>query len=241
MSDNPRHSESELRRMLASTPVEPAVDLSSVLRRSRARRLPRQLAAGAVGGLAVLGIGFAVVPALLPAGPGPAVMSEQAPAAGQPEQDAVLRLSAASLQLCGGPLAAQAEQSPSGLQLTLHVPTGVSAGGVAEGTARLSNGGTETLAGTASAPTAALARDGIVVWHTVQATGTVAFELAPGQSLELPVQLHALECGDEERLQSGAQLPPLASGQYQATLALDVLLGPDAVLLVSEPAAIEVR
>lgn len=162
--------------------------------------------------------------------------------------DTALRVAADSLNLCGGPLAVPVENAV-GLTLTVRVPASAVSGDEVAATLVLTNTGTVPVNGTtATAPDVALARDGVVVWHTPRTTvAEVEVHLQPGELLELPVTFHALECVSEERLRSGSDLDPVPPGDYQVSVALDVAtdavdrFGPVVALVVAPPASIMIE
>ena len=78
-------TDDDLRESLGSTETRPhSIDLDRVIARSRARRLPRQLATGALGALAFVGIGVWGVQLTQLAAP-VATMSSLADGGAQPE------------------------------------------------------------------------------------------------------------------------------------------------------------
>jgi len=240
------HDEHELRRMLASTEAPSRIDTDAVVRAARARRLPKQVATGAVGALAVLGIAVLAVPAIVPPQHSAITMSEPAPEAGQ-SSDTALRVAADSLNQCGGPLAEPVDNRV-GLVAEVRLPRSAAPGAEVAGTVVLTNTGEAAIAGTtASVPDVALARDGVVVWHTGPTIQSVVeVHLEPGEQLELPVSLHALECGSEERLRAGGELEPVPAGDYQVSVVLDVAtdavgeFGAIVALVVAPPASITI-
>lgn len=243
------HDEYELRSMLASTETPSRIDVDAVVRRSRARRRPKQVAAGAVGALVVLGLAMVAVPAIVtPTPPDAVTMSEHAAEGGESAADSALRVAADSLNQCGGPLALPAENS-AGLTLEVIVPETAAPGDEVTAAVLLTNTGPETVTGTTGAvPTVALARDGVVVWHTGPTIQSVVeVQLEPGEHLELPMTFQALECGSERKLRAGALLELVPAGDYQVSVAIDVAtdavdeFGAVVALVVAPPASITIE
>ena len=126
-------SEDELRDFLSYDPTpHNSIDSTQVISRSRHRRLPRQIAAGAVSALAVAGIVTVAVQTTQFTSPA-AVTSQGAPAGGASDEAMpaeglldtdLTRAPAEKINLCTGALT---EVSPSlyGLQLDVAFPVGV--------------------------------------------------------------------------------------------------------------------
>jgi hypothetical protein len=240
----------------SDAPRTPPIDANEIIRRSRRRRLPRQIGAGSVFTLAIAGIGVAGVTglgnlarstagsasslAVPPVGengstPGstagstsgstsgsagagtgttggttgvPVVPGEKGNAPGP-----------ASLPTCGSRIADVAA-SPGGLSLTVSFPNAPARARSVEGTVTVTNRGTARITGyTAVSPTVALARDGIVVWHSNGPTIQIAREidLAPGQSVTYSATLVPVVCtaGDDMGGSLPANLPAAPAGEYQ--------------------------
>jgi hypothetical protein len=229
-------TEPNLRHLFAESSPGGEIDVAAVVRRARARRLPRMLGAGAVGTLAIAGLvvgglqlGLSTAPAS-DAGASAPEMS-QLDAAGGEEGASTMTKRAAAEQLnqCGAPVAA-VEPSATGLVLETHfadVPSGAAS---IDGTVTMTNTGSAPVSGyTAAAPTLVLVRDGIVVWHSDGPTIELAREvsLAPGESLEYTVTLAPDDCG------TGGVAP---SGEYELLAVID-LMGDFDAELVSGPAS----
>ncbi|HWR86623.1 MAG TPA: hypothetical protein VN200_11570 [Rhodoglobus sp.] len=235
----------DLRRLLADAPVDGAIDVDRVIARARRRRLPRRIAAGSATALAVVGVTVLGVQALQPATPTSTVMLEQQrdSAGGAPAESSESFIAPAPAEKVNGCQGAVAEvaPSPSGLELTLVLPPSVDPGGTATGEAVLTNASAVAVAGTASAPPAVtLSKNGVVVWHSSGLRlEPVPVQLAPGESVRLPVEFTAVECAPEhdglERLP--ADLPPLPAGEYAVTALLDFTADDGLIGLVSGPAA----
>lgn len=202
------------------------LDASAIIRRSKARRFPRQLGAGSVVTLALVGIVVASVQGIGSLNNAP--MSTMADGAA-PETSGMMqsgpegglvgpaapnsidgstsskRAPAEQINLCGGALADIAP-SQTGLELTVDfgdsVRLGKMAGGqTIEGTATLTNTGDETQVGYTNAnPAITLSQDGIVLWHSNGAMIAMAVEvnLAPDESIEYPVTFVPVICGVDD-------------------------------------------
>lgn len=212
-------TESDLRDFLASTPAPGGLDAKRIISRSRARRLPKQLGAGAVGTLAVVGFGAIGVQSLQVATP-ISSMDQTLEAPRDGTESAAKRPPVEAINLCGAPLA---EVSPSfyGLQLDAVFPASAPVGtGPVEGIVRLTNTSDIRVLGTTN-PAAAvtLSQDGIVLWHSdgVMNRSIMVVDLAPGESLDYPATFTAVRCGTEDDLLpgAGAELPPVPAGRYE--------------------------
>jgi hypothetical protein len=244
-------TEDDLKRMFASAdatgaPEFRSIDARQVIRRSRARRLPKQLAAGAGGALAIVGatvLGLQSVQfgtgaedtALAPI----SQESEDSGGSGDAEDSAfsTKRAPASELNLCGGPLA---EVAPSqfGLVLDVVFPAAVPAESErVDGLVIMTNSGAEHVTGsTFTVPAVTLSQDGVVVWHTNGATdaGATVVDLAPGESLQYAASFEPVRCTPEddalEAFPTG--LPPAGAGSYELSAAID--FSPDVPTATSE-------
>ncbi|MFZ2964966.1 MAG: hypothetical protein WA006_09815 [Rhodoglobus sp.] len=223
MSDDQR-----LRDLFAAQPSPGGIDARAVIRRSRARRLPRQLAAGAVGALAVVGVGVLGVQSLAPPQPTTITMEQGggAPAEEFAADSTVERAPAEKLNPCEGALA---EVAPSryGLQLDVVFPESAPATGApVAGLVRLTNtSGSRVVGTTGDAPAITVSQGGIVLWHSTGAAGAAAVvvDLAAEESLEFAASFTPVRCGAEDDTAEAfrADLPPLAPGVYELTAAID--------------------
>jgi hypothetical protein len=217
----------------------PAIDTQSVIRRSKARRLPAQVGIGgaftlAIGGLAVAGLqGF---PTAQSASDSTVSTLEQAPAGpregvqGMMEGDGpstgIKRAPADRINLCGGPLA-EVAPSATGLVLTADFPDAPVGTAPVFGTVTLTNTGTEQIAGYSSpTPAITLSQNGIVLWHsngpTILSIQDVL--LAPGESLQYQASFTPVVCSVEDDSAEAfrTDLPAVAAGEYQVSAAADV-------------------
>jgi hypothetical protein len=199
------------------------LDADAVIRRAKRRRLPRQLAVGGIGVLAVIAVAVpsvAVARAFL-GGSGAAGSSTQSQGipggvTGQSDGGTLGRNDTPSegsgaggaVGSCTAP-----DQAPAtgGLSVTVAFPDPAAGAGAVDGTVTIANGGTTTVSGwLASSPTIVLRKDGRVAAIAVGALPRAAtrIDLAPGQSLAYPVSLPLVGC------ESGH--PPLGAGGYAA-------------------------
>ncbi len=233
-------TEAELRAWLREGDLgasAPEADAGSVIRRSRRRRLPRQLAAGGTLTLAIAGIGVAGVTGLRSMPMGASVSdatAESAPEAfsGEDAGDsadggAIHAAPASKLNPCGGSIA---DTAPSiGLVLeTRFAPSAPADGQSVDGTVTLTNTGTERITGTTAAtPAITLSQDGEVLWHSngPMIMMVVEVDLAPGESLEYPASFTAVQCGVQDELSDSFRddLPALDEGSYEISAAIDFL------------------
>lgn len=223
------------------------IDTDAVIRRSRMRRLPRQLGIGGVTTLAIAGIGAVGVQALSHTtssssdSAGSAATSEQAPVPLSAPEGAAdggptsKRAPADRINLCGGTVA-EVAPSQTGLVLTVDFPASPVGTASVTGTVTLSNTGTGTVTGyTSAVPAITLAQGGIVLWHSngpvIQSITDVA--LAPGDSLEFTASFSPVTCtvDDDTAEAFRADLPPVAAGDYQVSAAADVVIGNNAELV----------
>lgn len=225
-------TEDDLRDLFASAEHPQHIDAKRVIAKSRARRLPRQLAVGAVGTLAVAGIVVVSLPALLPQQAAISTLSEGSGVAPEVQPfDSAKRAPADKLNLCGAPLS-QPMPSLYGLQLDVAFPTTAPVGTQPiQGTVRLTNTGPEPVTGsTAASPAITLSHGGVVLWHSngPMIDLAVTVDLAPGQSLEYPASFTPVRCDiqDDEAESFRADLPAVPAGAYDLSAAIDFL--PDA-------------
>ena len=220
-------TEDELRDLFASTPVTNDLDPQRVIARSRARRLPRQLAVGAIGTLAVAGIVVISLPALLPQQQAMSILATDGAAAPQSQALDTKRAPADKINLCTGTVA---EPAPSfyGLELDVEFPVSAPAGAPVEGMVKLVNNGTaEVVGSTAASPAITVSQGGIVLWHSNGPSTDIAVQvdLQPGESLEYPASFTPVRCdiADDEAESFRADLPALPAGSYDVSAAFDFL------------------
>ncbi len=226
-------SESELRDLLSSAHAPHDLDAQRIIARTRRRRLPRQLAAGAVSVLAVAGISVVAIQTSLVSPPPSAVsmMDQSAEGGAAPEastESTIKRAPADRINLCEAPLA---EVAPSslGLQVDVAFPPTASVGtDPVVGAVRLTNTGTQTVSGTTTTvPAITLSREGVVLWHSNGQLDTAerAVTLAPGESVEYEASFVPVRCTveDDGAEQFRADLPPIPAGDYDLSAALDFL------------------
>ena len=238
-------SESELREAIRSSAniTTTGIDSDAVVRRARARRVPKQLAFSSLSVLAIAGIATLGITTLPSLQPGPDVASESGVMAMVPEtsedaaasgsgakQSAALQLSS---NLCGMPTMS-AEPNSADLTLSTNFPELAPADGRSViGTVVLTNSGTLRVRGsTALQPVVSVARNGITVWHSNSLLNSqaVLIDLDPGQSFSYDAQFTAVECEseDDEGEQFRDNLAPLTPGVYQISAELHFI--PDAAV-----------
>lgn len=228
-------TEDDLRDMLGSATTPGPIDAGKVIARARARRLPRRIAVGAIGTLAVAAIAVVGIQTISR----PPVISAMSQGAAAPSAetgqalDAAKRAPADRINLCEGPLAAPAP-SFSGLRLDVDFPTSIPVGtNPVEGTVTIVNTSSSRVVGTTAAgPAMTLSRDGIVIWHSngpADQSATVV-DLAPGESLEYPASFTPVRCAvqDDEAEHFRPDLPAVPAGNYELSAAIDFL--PDAAM-----------
>jgi len=223
-------TESELRDLLSRPQPSNTIDTDAVIKRSRARRLPQQLAAGAIGTLAILGISVVGVQTLRLPDQSATTATELESALALPEDalvdDGIERAPAERLNLCEGTVAGTVP-SRFGLQLDVELPRSAQAGAdVIIGMVRLTNTGSERVTGTTGAtPAVTISENGIVRWHSNGPTilSLVSVDLAPGESLTYEASIVPVRCSVDDDLAESfpADLPPLASGVYELSAAVD--------------------
>jgi hypothetical protein len=235
------------------------LDAAAIIRRTKRRRLPRQIGAGGVMTLAVAGISVASITGLKALGPnifGASTSAERSagdsgakapPEVSAPQDSPAVRdgVSPDRVNRCGSILAA-VPQNRFGLVLAAHFPADAPATGApVTGSVTLTNTSARTISGTStSRPTVTISRDGVVVWHSngVQPAGT-AVTLAPGQSLQYPATFTPVACtaSDDRDAAFPAGLPALAPGQYAISVLLAIDVSGPTALVGTEPVVITLR
>ncbi len=231
-------SESELRdRFHDGTLPSGQIDVDAVLRRARARRRPRVLAAAAGSVLAIAAI---AVPATIGSFARPSTdtalvagdehsVPESAPGAdgdaGGAGDTMVDRAPAEKLNLCSAPVA-EVAPAENGLVLTVE-PVTASAGDHGIPTiVTMTNTGTEPVSGTTGGrPAMTLSKGGVTLWHSngPQTMIAVPVELAPGETLQYPATFEPVRCGVEDDMGESFRddLPEVGPGVYQLSAAID--------------------
>ncbi|MCU1580110.1 MAG: hypothetical protein JWP19_2314 [Rhodoglobus sp.] len=226
----PSPTEDDIRDLFASTSPGRPLDARRIIARSRARRLPRQLAMGAIGTLAVAGIAVVGIQSIVRQ-PEASIMSQTDAAApsvegGQSFDTTTKRAPAAKINLCAGTVA-EAAPSLYGLRLDVAFPETAPAGASAiQGTVHLTNTGSETVTGTtAAAPAITVSQGGVVLWHSngPMIDLAVTVDLAPGQSMDYSASFTPVRCdvADDEAESFRADLPVLPAGGYYLSAAID--------------------
>lgn len=244
-------TEPTLRHLFDAPQPASTIDVRSVVRRSRARRLPKMLGAAGVGALAIGGL---VIGGLqLGAGPQPASdaagTSAEAPAmdAGSDElfSESIKRAPAEKINLCTGAVA-EPTASVSGLVLSVSFADAAVGASTVSGTVTMTNAGSETVTGyTAASPAITLAQNGVVIWHSNGPMIEMAREvtLAPGESLDYTASFSPVICGVEDDLGESFRdgLPAAPAGDYQVSAAIDLLGDFNADLITGPSQTITLR
>ncbi|MDQ1569400.1 MAG: hypothetical protein QOF79_74 [Actinomycetota bacterium] len=222
------------------------LDVRAIIRRSKRRRLPRQIGVGSVATLAAVGVftgaGFGLnllgssnttgsVSSLAGGSAAPDTATDgSAPA---PEIDK--RTPADQINACGQQLARPAP-SATGLTLTVDFPDATVGAASVSGTVTLTNTGTAPIDGVAfSEPAVTLSQDGTVLWHShdLAAGDPLAVRLAPGESQTFDASFQPVRCNaaDDTVGNFPADLPPVPAGDYDVSAAMDVTVDSNAELV----------
>lgn len=262
--------ESELRSMLqreAAGAGTPELDTGRLVHRSKARRLPRQLAAGGALTLAVLGLGVGAATGIRLLGPTPEMSSagggaeatdEGAGTLSEPEQesggdaagggassDGTQLAPAYKINACGGMLGSVPEDGLTGVGVALDFPDEAGVDDTVRGTVEVTNDTGEPLRGVMSEVAATtLSQDGVVVWHTPRMDRTLPVDLAPGATTTLEASFEPRVCSteDDARESFRPNLPKVQPGGYDVSVAFDIERDDGSVLqAVSAPEPIALR
>jgi hypothetical protein len=234
-------SEPGLRHLFdAPMPANP-IDVSAVVRRSRARRLPKVLG---VTGVSLLAIGGLVVGGLQVGGAVSPASDTYGLAAGSADStelysaDEMMKAPADKLNFCAGTVAEMVDEG-SGIVLSLAFPDAAAGSASVDGVVTMTNTSAEQWTGySGAAPAITLSQDGVVLWHTNGPTIQLArdIDLAPGASVEYAASFEPVRCGIEDDAAESFRttLPAVPAGQYQVSAAID-LMGEDGTVLVTGP------
>lgn len=236
-------TETELRELLqAHAGLEPSdagrLDVASVIRRSRRRRLTRQAATAGVLTLALAGFGVGAVTGLHSLIPQASTMGS----ASIPDIAKNLSSPAGPPGRCGAS-PVPATPNPLGLVLTVDFSDSPADAKRIEGTVTLTNTGTQRITGsTAIQPVLTVSQAGVVLWHSNGFMNLPArfVDLSPGQSMVYPAFFTPVRCtAAEGSLSFSSTLPPLSPGRYQvsAAIALTADGGGGAHYLITGPPA----
>lgn len=229
-------SDSELREAMRSSGSIPTkgIDVDAVVRRSRARRVPKQIAFSSLSVLALVGVttlAVSVLPSLQPGteGASSSFVMTKAPESAQDSGAGDSSSSAKSTEpgqltqnLCGTPTSSTAPNS-AGLTLSVSFPDSAAAGGERiGGTVTLTNTGTSPVSGTtAIGPTVFVSHDGITVWHShgTMISAVVEVSLSPGQSYSYDAFFTPVRCGAEDEIDGMFRdnLPAVTAGTYEVS------------------------
>jgi hypothetical protein len=259
-----------LRHLFRDAPA-PTFDVAAITRRSRARRLPKLLGIGAAGIIAIGGVGVVGVQTSLGFGQNASTSALESTGAdsgaanfggaesqfGTPFPGSVDNQSIPSAQYdskrsaaeyinrCGS-APVEAPASALGLALSVDFARSASASSRIDGKVTLTNASGTAISGYSTAePAITLARGGVVVWHSTALTSAleVPVELAPGESMTYAVSVAPVLCTADDETDAGFRsgLPPLTSGAYEISAAIDVMGVGDADLVMSPASVITLR
>lgn len=222
--------EPTLRHLFGESPA-PDIDVSRVIRRSRARRAPRVLGAGAFAVLAVGAIAYGGFAGLAGLTGGTASDAGSAPMMEESGEDlsatsGSLHKGTQGLSVCAQPVAT-IPPSETGLILSVKFPSVGEVGAASvDGIVTMTNRGTETATwSTEFAPTITVSQGGIVVWHShVADEVSTPIDLDPGESVDYPASFTPVVCDldDEQPGAFRSDLPSAPPGQYEVSAAIDV-------------------
>lgn len=210
-------TESELRELLQGGGTPGPLDAERIIRRARARRRPKRIVAGALGGLAVVAVVAPVALGLGTMRPMGASDSAGGAAAGQESADGMSTLTerGAAGSLADDPypdchlVGWDGDAVPSGVEL--HLAQAEPGGDVA---LTLSNDSAEPLRGElAGAPYLALSSGEEPVGWSAASVETMRIDLEPGGRVTVAVPLDAVGCHDA-----------VLAGDYGAEAALAIRL-----------------
>ena len=206
----------------ANAPRASAIDVDAVTRAARARRRPRQWAAGTLSLVAVLGLGGLAVAAATPPVLIAASESDESSELESAGADEMLvdpdaaggRAARIDKLLACGVAPPAAAQRPTGLALEVLLPSGATAGDEIASTVRVTNVDTEPRTViTRTEAEAVIVRGGVVVGEvTMIGDAQITKTLDPGVSINLPVRVSTRSCS------GGAALPP---GDYTVLTLVD--------------------
>lgn len=210
-------TESDLRDLLRAP--EPAdgspIDLDAVLRRARARRRPRAIAASAVGALALVGV---LTPAVLIGMPRPAqeVAMVAEDSGGASADTGAAPLSALKIDACGVPLAAVDADDALVLEMS---PVSGDAGLPPTVEVTLRNVGDTAIEGEVGLPLVTLATvNGTVIAAAAVDSSARTIDLAPGAATTFDAAVPTISCDPDDPEIAG----PVAAGDYLIRAVLHV-------------------
>jgi hypothetical protein len=200
------------------------IDAARVIAASRRRRLPRQLAAGGIGLLAIVGIGVLSVQTLQAGSPTSTVSLEQDQSA--PESSTRSDSSAGgsgSLFACIAPTRGNAD----GLVAQAEFPEAAPASDTeVSGMVSFANTTTESVTVTVPRAILTLSRGGATVWTGDSLDGSTPLPtiVKAGETIEVPAAVATVACSD------GAALTP---GEYEIVASIPVITAAGELMFVS--------
>jgi hypothetical protein len=218
-------TESELRELLQGGGAPGPLDAERIIRRARARRRPKRIVAGALGGLAVVAVVAPVALGLGTMRPTGASDSAGGAAAGQESADGMSTLTERDMgSLADDPypdchlVGWDGDAVPSGVEL--HLAQAEPGGDVA---LTLTNDSTEPLRGElAGAPYLALSSGEEPVGWSAASVEMTRVDLQPGEGVTVAVPLDAVGCQDA-----------VLAGDYGAEAALAIRLDDGRVVVAT--------
>jgi len=243
-------TEAELRDLMHGDDAEPgALNTASIIRKAKARRRPRLVAAGVAGGVAAAGALAFVLPAALGIGGGALSVAGGSAAdegaAGDdastlreydgPESATSLALSAELLNPCGSTVAETGSDAWATGLVVAPVDTTARTEPI-ETDVTLTNTADTTI--TTNGPVyLTFAVDGTVLWQGRGSLDVVRFELDPGASARIPVTFEAVQCApDESGASTESSLRAAEPGAYELSAAVDVITARGDARVVTGPA-----
>jgi hypothetical protein len=232
------------------SPLPGKLDARTIIRRSKRRRLPKQIGVGGASAVAAVGIftgagfGLSALGGSSSAGSSIASLADGAQDSGRspaPEKSdgtvvpGVKRPAAEGINTCGGALETPAP-SATGLRLTVDFPDAAAGASSVNGTVTLTNTGPDAIRGDAYArPTVILSRDGVVIWHShdLVIRDPLPVSLDPGQSVSFDASFAPVVCTSDSDLapDRDGQLPAAHRGEYQVSAIMDVTVSSNAELV----------
>ena len=234
------------------SPLPGKLDARTIIRKSKRRRLPKQIGVGGASAVAAVGIFTGAGFGLSALGGSSSSGSSTASLAGGAAQDdgsstvtpeksggsdpqGVKRPAAEGVNRCGDSLATPAPSS-TGLRLTVDFPDAAAGTASVAGTVTLTNTGPVAIDGDSyGRPTVVLSQRGTVIWHShdLVIRDPLPVQLDPGQSVSFDASFEPVVCARDSDLtpDGDAQLPVAPAGDYQVSAIMDVTVLSNAELV----------
>lgn len=208
-------TDAELRTLFHDAPAPAAgIDVTTVIRRSRRRRLPQQLGVGSALTLAVAGIGFASISGLQ--GLDPSMTAADAPI-GAAESGTLSEPGPSARNSCAAATTTEGEEA-AGVQAVADFPPAAPAGHPVHGTLTLTNTGPQPMAGTVVGTAVTLSRAGSDVQQSDASTVGRSVSLSTDESVSFELTFSTIGCDAA----GGSDGAPLEPGTYELTPTLTV-------------------